>query len=95
MAGSPARKEAKADRVELRASSRQTAVIRRAAEATGKSMSAFMLDASTMEAERALADRNVFRLDAEAWERFVEALDRRAKPHPRLRRLMTEPSVLD
>src|SRR5438105_3009090 len=90
-----ARREPKVERVELRASSRQTAVIRHAAEATGKTISAFMLDAAYLEAQRALADRRLFSLDAKQWERFVEALDRPTTKKPRLRRLMHEPSVLE
>lgn len=89
------RAEAKVDRMELRASPGQTTVIKQAAEATGKTLTSFVLDAAYLEAQRTLADRRLFRLDTDAWERFVGALDRPAKARPRLRKLMEKPSVLD
>lgn len=87
--------DAKVERVELRASSRQTSVIRQAADATGKTVSAFVLDAAYLEAQRALADRRLFRLDPERWDQFVKALDRPARPKPRLAKLMKQPGPLD
>jgi uncharacterized protein (DUF1778 family) len=88
-------REARAERLELRASRRQTAMIKRAAAAAGKTVTAFVLDAASVEAERALADRSQFSLDAKAWASFVEALDRPVAAKPRLRRLVSEPSVLE
>lgn len=89
------RKDAKVERLELRASLDQTQLIRQAADAAEKTVTAFVLDAATLEAQRGLADRRLFRLDPERWERFVKALDRPAKEKPRLRKLMRQPSVLD
>jgi len=88
-------REAKIERLELRASPRQASAIRQAAAATAKTVTAFVLDAATVEAQRAIADRRLFRLDPDRWERFVNALDRPAKEKPRLRKLMRRPSVLD
>ncbi len=88
-------KEAKARRIELRASPRQTAVIKQAAEASGKTVSSFMLDVAYLEAQRALADRRLFRLDESRWLRFVKALDRPVRVKPRLRKLIETPSALD
>lgn len=88
-------KEVKAQRIELRASPRQTAIIKQAAEASGKTVSAFMLDLAYLEAQRALADRRVFRLDEGRWLRFVKALDRPARVKPRLRKLMETRSALE
>lgn len=89
------KREVKADRLELRASPRQTTVIRQAAEATGKTVTSFVLDAAYLEAQRALADRRLFSLDARRWERFITMLDRPVKKKPRLRRLLRESSVLE
>jgi uncharacterized protein (DUF1778 family) len=93
----PAKKHygAKVERLELRASPSQTSAIRQAAAATSKTVTAFVLDAATMEAQRAIADRRFFRLDPARWERFVDALDRPVQKKPRLRKLMRGPSVLD
>lgn len=87
------KREARVDRLALRASPRQTAVIRQAADATGKTVTSFVLDAAYMEAQRALADRRLFRLDAQRWQRFVKALDQPVKERPRLRRLLQTPRV--
>jgi len=89
------RRDAKVERLELRASPSQTSAIRQAAAATAKTVTAFVLDAATIEAQRALADRRLFRLDPERWERFVHALDRPVKAKPRLGKLMRRPGVLD
>lgn len=89
------RRDAKIERLELRASPSQTSAIRQAAAATAKTVTAFVLDAATIEAQRALADRRLFRLDPERWERFVHALDRPVKDKLRLRRLMSRPSILE
>ena len=37
----------------------------------------------------------VIKLDAEAWEKFAEALNAPPQLCPRMHRLLTEPSVLD
>ncbi len=89
------RSDAKVERIELRASPSQTLTIRQAAAATAKTVTAFVLDAATIEAQRALADRRLFRLDPDRWERFVNALDRPVKKKTRLKKLMRRPSVLD
>lgn len=89
------RRDAKIERLELRASPRQTSAIRQAAAATAKTVTAFVLDAATVEAQRTLADRRLFRLDPQRWERFVHALDRPVKEKLRLKKLMSRPSVLE
>ncbi len=89
------RRDAKVERLELRASPSQTSAIRQAAAAAAKTVTAFVLDAATSEAQRAIADRRLFRLDPDRWERFVNALDRPVKEKLRLRKLMRRPSVLD
>lgn len=88
-------KNTKADRIELRASPRHAAIIRQAAEARGKTVSSFMLDAAYLEAQRDLAGRRLFRLDATQWARFIRALDRPTSAKPRLRKLMRTPSTLE
>ncbi len=86
---------AKSQRIAIRATSRQCDIIRQAAEASGKSMTSFLLDVGFTEAQRTLADRRLFSLDTQNWNRFVEALDRPVSEKPRLRKLLQTPSVLD
>jgi len=69
--------------------------MRRGAQQRGESLTDFIIQSACAEAEQALADQRRFSLNAEQWTAFVAALDRPALPKPRLRRLLTEPSVLE
>lgn len=40
-------------------------------------------------------DGSHFRLDAEHWTAFLEALDAPPRDHPRMRRLLQEPSLFE
>jgi len=60
--------------------------IRRAAQASGVSTSAFVERAASTAADAVLADRREFRLSAEDWDRFVAELDRPPRDLPELRR---------
>lgn len=68
-------------------------VVRRAAETSERTLTDFVIDAAVLEAERLLADRTQFLLDAEQWERFVELLDRSPRENPGLEKLFSKPSV--
>jgi uncharacterized protein (DUF1778 family) len=85
----------KEQRIQLRASKREVSAIRRAASATGVSVSAFILESASERAQRTLADQRHFELNAAQWEAFVAALDRPTKRLPRLERVLQEPSVLE
>jgi uncharacterized protein (DUF1778 family) len=85
----------KASRLNLRASAQQDALIRKAAESVGRSVTDFVLDSACTTAEQVLADRCHFVLDDDAWQRFMAALDQPATDKPRLAKLLSEPSVLD
>ncbi|MFF0310953.1 DUF1778 domain-containing protein [Streptosporangium sp. NPDC004379] len=66
-----------------------------ASAAEGRSVPEFVLDAATVAAEHALADRTVFRLSEEQWAAFDALSDRPARDLPRLRELLDAPTVLD
>ena len=76
--------------INVRASLRQRSLIDRAAEALGKSRSAFMLEASCREAEAVLLERRYFALDADRFKEFTAMLDEPPASNPRLRRLLSE-----
>ncbi len=78
--------------ISLRIPDEQRALIDRAAEASGKDRTAFMLDAATREATTVLLDQRYFRLDAEAWDRFTALLDAPPAENPPLRKLLTPKS---
>jgi uncharacterized protein (DUF1778 family) len=86
---------AKAERLHLRIDADQKALLEAASEATGASVSMFVLRAATEAAADVLADRRVFVLDQDAWRVFDEALNRPAGAVAGLRELMAEPTVLD
>ena len=85
----------KATRLNLRASTRQDALIRRAAAASGKNVTEFVLDSACATAEDVLADRRRFVLDDAAWKRFMRALDRPPRATPRLQALVQKPTVIE
>lgn len=89
------RRPAKAERIALRASQEQRELIGRASEVTSTTVSDFVLRASIARAEEVLADRREFRLPPDRWNAFVEMLDRPPAEKPRLRRLLTKPSILE
>jgi uncharacterized protein (DUF1778 family) len=85
----------KTERIALRASVRERNLLYQASRASGTSLSEFVLDSATAAAENVLADRTRFQLPPEQWAEFVERLDQPTLDKPRLRVLLTEPSVLD
>lgn len=82
-------------RIHLRTTERDELRIRRAAAAAGVSMSAFILESASERAERTLANQRVFEVSGKQWTAFVEALDRPARPIPKLAKLLREPSILE
>lgn len=100
----PARREArhtstksqrKSERLAVRVSPEQRSLLVEASRAQEKTVTEFVLSAATEAAEGILADRRRFVLDEPDWAAFVEALDRAPREMPRLRTLLTAPSVLD
>lgn len=89
------RRLAKGERIALRASQEQRDLIGRASEVTSTTVSDFVLRASIARAEEVLADRREFRLPPDRWNAFVDMLDRPPVDKPRLRSLLTEPSILE
>ena len=94
-ARTPASAGPKSERIALRVSSAQRVLLDEACRAEETSLSEFVLHAATRRAEDVLADRRRFLLSTEAWKAFVELLDRPAVEKPRLRHLMSTPSILE
>lgn len=85
----------RSEKLDLRLSVEAKQTIAEAANAAGQSVSEFVLASALARAEETLPDRLYFGLTAEKWMEFLEALDAPPRDHPRLRRLLTEPSVFD
>lgn len=86
---------AKSERLGLRVSPWQRALLAEASRVEGTTVSDFVLSHSTRAAEDVLADRRAFMLPEDRWAAFVAALDRPDKEFPRLRKLLEAPTVLD
>ncbi|GAB3262141.1 type II toxin-antitoxin system TacA family antitoxin [Arthrobacter pigmenti] len=84
--------DSKTQRINLRATERQESVIRRAAEATHRSVTDFVLHAASVEAERIMADRQRFELDDEQWSEFERLLDEPLPSNSKLARLAARTS---
>jgi uncharacterized protein (DUF1778 family) len=81
------------ERWDFRVATETDRLVRQAAETTDRTLTDFVVDAAFVEAERVLADRTQFVLDAESWARFVEILDRPPQNKPGLEKLFSRPSV--
>lgn len=65
----------KNQRISLRTTDRQEAILRRAAEATESTLTDFVLGSAVEHAERVLADRRWFTASEEQFEEFLRLLD--------------------
>jgi uncharacterized protein (DUF1778 family) len=78
--------EGRSGRINMRVSGRQEQLLRSAAELTGETLTGFVLSAATERAETVLERAQRIELSAEAFDRFVAALDAPAEDMPTLRR---------
>lgn len=85
----------KDERLHLRVEPGQKALLEAASNATGDTVSGFVLRAASEAAADVLADRNSFVLDEQSWQLFDQALSRPAADVPGLRELLSTPTVLD
>jgi uncharacterized protein (DUF1778 family) len=67
-------------------------LIDRAAKATGRTRTDFMLEAARKAAEEALLDQRFFHLDEAEYAAFLKVLDAPPRDLPELRKLLTEPA---
>lgn len=70
----------------MRVSDHQERVLRAAADLSGETLTGFVLSVATERAEEVLQRSQRISLSAEAFKRFVEALDAPAEEMPTLRR---------
>lgn len=87
--------EQKTERIDIRTSATSKAVLQQAASSMNKTVSEFLLDIGLSAASEALADRRVFALNDDQWNRFEKALDADPRDKPALKKLLLEPSVFD
>ena len=82
MAGENRKK--KSTSIEFRCTEEQQSIIKKAADMSNKSVSAFVMESVLSEAEKVFAKQTIFKLFAEEWELFNGALNRPAKVIPEL-----------
>ncbi len=70
-------------------------LIDRAAKATGKNRTEFIIAAAHREAEAVLLDQRLFTLEGKEFDEFVKALDRPPKKNRKLQQLLTTPAPWD
>jgi uncharacterized protein (DUF1778 family) len=73
-------------RINMRVSDHQERVLRAAADLRGETLTGFVLSVATQQAEEVLEQTQRISLNAEAFKRFVEALDAPDAEMPTLRR---------
>jgi len=78
-----------------RASTPVKQLLQEAARVAHKNVSKFLLDADIIAANQNLADRNRFEPSDEKWLAFQAALDQPVSAKPKLKKLMSEPGLLD
>ena len=78
-----------------RASTPMKQLLQEAARVAHKNVSEFLIDADIIAANQNLADRNRFELSDEKWLAFQAALDQPVSAKPKLKKLMSEPGLLD
>jgi uncharacterized protein (DUF1778 family) len=81
----------KTQRLNLRIEKEDEALFKRAAMVRRESLTQFLVGSGRERAERLLADRTSFRVDSEAWQEIVAAMDRPAKAQPQLAKLFSRP----
>ncbi|MFB1489856.1 MULTISPECIES: DUF1778 domain-containing protein [unclassified Thiocapsa] len=79
---------AKRQTLNLRIKAEERDLIDRAAHATGKNRTEFILEATRRAAEEALLDRALLRVDSDAFAAFKARLDAPPQPNERLRKTM-------
>ena len=90
-----AKRPTRSEKLDLRLTSRDKRILQEAAAVERRSVTEFVLHSALSRAEETLLDRRVFYVDAETYDRFMQALDAPPREIPRLKRLLTEPSVFD
>ena len=78
-----------------RASTPVKQLLQEAARVAHKNVSEFLLDADIIAANQNLADRNRFEPSDEKWLAFQAALDQPVSAKPKLKKLLSEPGLLD
>ncbi len=81
-----AQPQTRSERIEARTTPDTLAIVRRAAEIQGRSVSEFVVSAAEQAARKALEEEQIIRLSAAEQVRFIEALLEPSAPAPAMLR---------
>jgi uncharacterized protein (DUF1778 family) len=81
-------KTSRTARLGFRVTSHQEALIRKAAEITGKNVTQFVLNSACEAAKNALIDQRIFFANEIKYRAFINAFERPAEIKPKLQKLM-------
>lgn len=88
-------KENKDTAITLRISKQQKYFLSQPAKLRHTTLTNFVLEEAFHAAQDTLADQVRFSLDDNQWQQFCDALDQPALPMEAIKKLLTEPSILD
>lgn len=81
---------ARTARFGLRATPKQEAILRRAAELSRKSLTDFILDSACAVAEQTLLEQRLFMVSGQQYQTLLELLDRPPQPNAGLEKLFSK-----
>ncbi len=85
----------RSEKLDIRITPEAKQILQQAAKQRHTTISQFVLESALDSATAVLAERTRFNLDTEQWAAFMEAMDAPPRQHPRMARLLNEPSLLD
>ena len=86
---------ARSERLNLRVTSAQARLIRLAAGQSRETTSAFLVESACLRAEQTLASQQHLLYSPKQWSAFAASLDRPPQSKARLKKLLSEPSILE
>jgi uncharacterized protein (DUF1778 family) len=85
----------RSDKLDIRISPEAKRMLQEAARERQTTISQFVIESALTTAQEVLAERTRIGLDSKHWAAFMEALDAPPQRHPRMERLLKEPTILD
>lgn len=85
----------RSDKIDIRISPAAKRTLQEAARERHTTISQFVIDSALTAAQEVLTERTRITLNAEQWAAFMDALDAPSERHPRMERLLKEPTILD
>jgi uncharacterized protein (DUF1778 family) len=85
----------RSEKLDLRLTPAAKQVLHQAAAVARRSVSDFVLQSALDRADESLSHRRHFGLDETQWTAFMTALDAPPRQYPRLKRLLSEPSIFE